>query len=146
MRDRVRDLESQLRDAVEHAESMQRDRDAWKAEAEDRLEHIILVTQERNHARASLALIELEKASAKRDWYAEIAATNHGGITHFRWERDMPHGFWCAVVCKGPWERVVPKRCTFTVVDIESRWRHERIAKLVDERDADERKHAEATT
>ena len=146
MRDRVRDLESQLRDAVEHAEAMQRDRDAWKAEAEERLAHIILATQERNHARASLALIDLEKASAKRDWYAEIAAIHHGGMTHFRWERNLSRGFWCAVVCKGPWECVVPDRCVLTVVDIESRWRHERVAKLVDERDADERKHAEATT
>ena len=43
MRDRVRDLESQLRDAVEAAESMERDRDAWKAEADKRLAEFIRV-------------------------------------------------------------------------------------------------------
>lgn len=65
MRDRARDLESQLRDAVEHAESLQRDRDAWKAEAEQRLADFIRADQERSHARAALALIELEREGSR---------------------------------------------------------------------------------
>lgn len=65
MRDRVRDLESQLRDAVEHAESMQRDRDAWKAEAEQRLTDLIRAQNESSHARAALALMEIEREGSR---------------------------------------------------------------------------------
>lgn len=73
MRDRVRDLESQLRDAVEHAEAMQRDRDAWKAEAEQRLADFIRADTELKSVRADLESAEsrlFDISSARRRSFA----------------------------------------------------------------------------